>query len=980
MKAKNKNLLLSVITIIFAIAFSVALAWSFYGGARMNIAVADETEAVYDEVTIEDLNGLSVSGGSYSFTATNDEVRTTFTPSSNNTTNSVVFGFNYVTTDITEANNRLEIRIGNTIWGGYTFFFTEDRIWNEQLNVNAMGALKANETLYIEMGVIRQADGNAHIFVKVDDVAVIDGTVAQNATWTTNNINFYAGGTGTKTLSVRQTTDTNEQLVTYDTVSVKDVFGETVHTVNATSSDYDERSGAYTGSSENTTGSVAFKFKLNVGNAVGVERLVQLRQNGTNSYRFYLWSNGIKLHCFINGAFDTGSDVYDWGAKEESEYEVELGAIDIKDTTKVWQYVKLDGELVLSRKVEAIATATTKTITVGGNDSAPWMLTDLREEEPIKTGISMEKSSAYENVQVKNLEDLMADVSYLNIGFGAAQTENNNIKLEKKEGEDRTPIIELKPKENVKWAYNLGIKFASVNTCVAADEAETSLDPIAQRDMKKDTAIELGLELCATSMGAYWTQGMGYLAYLVWDPGAGSYNVTFFPEGPAGTTVGVAVARLQSHPNFSEDFLPIGEKYTIEYGLFSADIEKSLTMYVCITNSAGKEIYVENTWAAADIKETATTGGYVRIAKLPYVCSSAVELMSVDSETTLLAKYEPVYKEAESIVDHDISDYLPIGQDGITYTTTSKEDTKDIINVRKFIVNSKNEMYLRFSGDYNLRLAFFTDRSDGNCSAGYHVVFVPGNITVESFLSGSAQISKRADYNFTENEKTHVSIKAVQLYVEGILKAVRITVYVDGESIVSGDFALQLATLPTYFDGIMSGNGSVTIYPYDQNVTADIGIEMNLAKKKIDIDKQVKLDYKIGKEIIGDSVTYSYKIVDGESYAELKQNSNGATYLVGKANGKVKVSAVVTTEYGTFESEVVEITVGTGIAEVPSESSSRNSSLDSTTSSGNSTTDSTTSNEEMLFGCFGSLETLSFSMVFLLAVAVYFVAKKKEDR
>ena len=38
----------------------------------------------------------------------------------------------------------------------------------------------------------------------------------------------------------------------------------------------------------------------------------------------------------------------------------------------------------------------------------------------------------------------------------------------------------------------------------------------------------------------------------------------------------------------------------------------------------------------------------------------------------------------------------------------------------------------------------------------------------------------------------------------------------------------------------------------------------------------------------------------------MKTNANGTTYLVGVKDGKVKVVASITNEYGTFESEAVD--------------------------------------------------------------------------
>ena len=140
-------------------------------------------------------------------------------------------------------------------------------------------------------------------------------------------------------------------------------------------------------------------------------------------------------------------------------------------------------------------------------------------------------------------------------------------------------------------------------------------------------------------------------------------------------------------------------------------------------------------------------------------------------------------------------------------------------------------------------------------------------------------------------------------------------------------------------------------------VSATNGITLDLAKTTVSVGKQIKLDYEVDKEIVNDSV--SYKIISGEGVAELKTNVNGSTYLVGLKDGKVKVVACIINEYGTFESETVEITVGTGDV----------------------STDNLDNNGSKLNfnGCFGSIGGLTTGIICLLVSGCLVVFKKKED-
>ncbi len=337
-----------------------------------------------------------------------------------------------------------------------------------------------------------------------------------------------------------------------------------------------------------------------------------------------------------------------------------------------------------------------------------------------------------------------------------------------------------------------------------------------------------------------------------------------------------------------------------------------MTVYIEVTNYEGKTLYMQCTYGGSNIFSHAETGGYVRIATASYVRTAPLNILPIDETTSVTAKYVPAYTEAATVVDHDISDFLPIGQDGKTYTSTSDTEVLDIINCRKFINNSKNDMYISFTGDYMLTLAFFTDRyEDNNCSAGYQIIFTPDEITIQSY-AGTVTAYKTKAYSMPEGTKVKVTVRLVQLFVDGLTSGERLTLYIDDDLFLEENFGLQgTGTLPSYFDGTLTGNGSVTIYPFSTSVTANSGLVLDLDDDSLDVGKQIRLQATNTKEIIGETI--SFKIVEGGDFAEIVYNEESDRYyLKGVADGVVKVAAVVTNEFGTFESEAASVTVGTG--------------------------------------------------------------------
>lgn len=526
-----------------------------------------------------------------------------------------------------------------------------------------------------------------------------------------------------------------------------------------------------------------------------------------------------------------------------------------------------------------------------------------------------------ERIHVYDLEDLIAESGSMSFGFGASRTDDGNIMLQTKD--TRTPLIALTAKKGEDFrgeTGDYGVRFKSIN--VATTTGELATDPLLGEVHRIGSSIEAGLELNAQVAGYYWSDYSASHINLRINFALNTGIAEFCPDGIVGA--GHVAAQLSLPSGYTKfiDFLPTGKMYTIEYGQFftqNEDGDDVYHNYVMITNHKGEEIFAIAEQSGSYIYDHTKNGGKVKIAISPYIQTCEMKLLPVDEKTSLLANYNPGYEEDSVIRAYDISDLLPIGQDGITYATTGDLDQKNIINIERVYNDAEYASYMTLIGDYALRLAFFTDRTDGkNATSGYHIVFTPEAICLQSFMGGGVQEEKVFDNPIVSGEKTYIKIRLAMLYVGGVLEGQRISVTIGDDTVLNADLGKQLDTLPTYLDGVMSGNGSVTIYPYSETAKADNGVVATAKKSNVEIGKKVKLDYEISKTTLSDKATFV--IMDGEAYAELEYNEkNDVWYLVGKADGKARIAVEIRNEYGTFTSESIEIVVGTGEPVVTSE-------------------------------------------------------------
>ena len=561
---------------------------------------------------------------------------------------------------------------------------------------------------------------------------------------------------------------------------------------------------------------------------------------------------------------------------------------------------------------------TTNGTTVGLKDAGVEPGPEVDPEEPYVV-TATERPTA-NTVEAQNIEDFMETVAVYTRTSGALVDEDGNFMIDAVVDDDRNPNISFKSKENSgKYTGNYGIKFRTVNDMADPATAEPEMDPTYNAEQKRDTNIDIWFEFDSAKFGdSYVSQGSAPLIRFFYNA-EGSRMVAFYPNGISGgndTSV-----QLSAVSGYTEDFLPRGEEYTLEAGRFvtkAADGSDLYTYYIEITNSSDVKLYVQCTFGGSLVKSYMQTGGFLRLATASYVRTAPVSILPIDETTYVTAKYAPAYEEAANVVDHDISDYLPIGQDGVTYTSDGSADV-DIINAHGLINNSKNEMYMSFSGDYELTLAFFTDRyEDGNCTAGYQIIFTPDEITIQSY-AGSVTAYETKAYAMPENTKVKITVRLVMLFIDGLSMGERLSLYIGDETepFLTGDYDLQGSTLPTYFDGILSGTGSVSIYPADTAVTATNGLALTIDEDEtVEVGSQLRLEAETTKEIIGDTITY--KITEGSDCAEIVYNDTaGRYYLRGVKDGVVKVVAVVENEYGTFESEAVSVQIGEGSAGDP---------------------------------------------------------------
>lgn len=140
---------------------------------------------------------------------------------------------------------------------------------------------------------------------------------------------------------------TDDELAIYDTVSPVDLGGELSNTFNGTGLDFSGLT--YVKSEGNTTGSLKFRFIYNSANTSADAISIRLHDND-------VWANTVHFRIIWGGIeyVDQGK-VFEFA--NGVDYEIELGAINLKGSTSVWTYIKVDGVIVEAKTIANVANA-----------------------------------------------------------------------------------------------------------------------------------------------------------------------------------------------------------------------------------------------------------------------------------------------------------------------------------------------------------------------------------------------------------------------------------------------------------------------------------------------------------------------------------------------------------------------------------------------------------------------------------------------
>lgn len=203
---------------------------------------------------------------------------------------------------------------------------------------------------------------------------------------------------------------------------------------------------------------------------------------------------------------------------------------------------------------------------------------------------------------------------------------------------------------------------------------------------------------------------------------------------------------------------------------------------------------------------------------------------------------------------------------------------------------------------------------------GTNKYFIDGGVFYwfnnNSVLVGTATktyISEPLPSSIQANKEFTVEMTCAPYYVDGIKAGNYIALKVDGTEIGSGSYVSNASCNFGNWTGMYLHNTTkavnVTVAPVTQATEPAISLTLSTSLNATTVEVGESLGTKVkvsGKLYKADDI--KFVIVSGEEYAEIDNDG----YITGKANGKVVVKAVATNDFGTFSSNEIEITVGTG--------------------------------------------------------------------
>ena len=211
--------------------------------------------------------------------------------------------------------------------------------------------------------------------VNVGDVISIGGTFVNEARATKYvlpNSSFIWAGTGSGWFGHAEAY-TDAQLAKYDTVTIHRLGLGTEKVIEGT---YDGSGLSYKIDENNTSTGIKFRFGYNSANTAAGELAIRLRGGEWEGFHFQIMEGVIRD---INGewlAVPLESDI-DW--------DIEFGAIDTADNTKVWIYIKLNGVIVTTKTLEktSYSAYTTKSVSIYAGNIAKTTLAVAYETSDI---------------------------------------------------------------------------------------------------------------------------------------------------------------------------------------------------------------------------------------------------------------------------------------------------------------------------------------------------------------------------------------------------------------------------------------------------------------------------------------------------------------------------------------------------------------------------------------------------------------------
>ena len=141
----------------------------------------------------------------------------------------------------------------------------------------------------------------------------------------------------------------DSQLAAYDVVTLVDLGLGVEKTVEG---EYDGSQNTYTASAENTTGSVKFRFQVNSVDTTNGAMAIRLRGSAWSGVRFEITEGVIRT-------WNETANSQRLPLSNNTDYIIELGAIDVLNSDYIWAYISIDGVFMASEMLLKTETSDT---------------------------------------------------------------------------------------------------------------------------------------------------------------------------------------------------------------------------------------------------------------------------------------------------------------------------------------------------------------------------------------------------------------------------------------------------------------------------------------------------------------------------------------------------------------------------------------------------------------------------------------------